>query len=280
MEESGWGAALPEENAQPEPVQNLPQEAQETTESTDANELAKIAQELRNAVKLKDRTIRFKKYPLTWKIQEAVDFLTKNKKFSVGDAYNVLQKLLDSDLICGVTSIVESINQTDLYKFTVDDQQKSISVKQLLERTEEIGYSGVVLYKGGVFWSDRFMALNKSEKKIYIFSNEKATRPSAIVDLTLCKILVAECACKTGWYCWTIVDEATKKKHSCCVTQSKDQISWLDNITKCGAQFEEEDINTGGTSIFDFTAKDIDGNEVPLSKYKGKVCIVTNVASF
>lgn len=32
-------------------------------------------------------------------------------------------------------------------------------------------------------------------------------------------------------------------------------------------------------SIYDFTAKDIDGNEVSLSKYEGHVCIVVNVAS-
>ena len=32
-------------------------------------------------------------------------------------------------------------------------------------------------------------------------------------------------------------------------------------------------------SIYDFTCRDIDGNEVPLSKYDGQVCIIVNVAS-
>ncbi|KAJ3594553.1 hypothetical protein NHX12_003860 [Muraenolepis orangiensis] len=32
------------------------------------------------------------------------------------------------------------------------------------------------------------------------------------------------------------------------------------------------------TSIYQFTAKDIDGNEVSLEKYKGGVCIITNFA--
>lgn len=32
-------------------------------------------------------------------------------------------------------------------------------------------------------------------------------------------------------------------------------------------------------SIYEFSAKDIDGNEVSLDKYKGYVCIITNVAS-
>uniref|UniRef100_A0A8C9RC41 phospholipid-hydroperoxide glutathione peroxidase n=1 Tax=Scleropages formosus TaxID=113540 RepID=A0A8C9RC41_SCLFO len=33
------------------------------------------------------------------------------------------------------------------------------------------------------------------------------------------------------------------------------------------------------TSIYDFSAKDIDGKEVSLEKYRGKVCIIVNVAS-
>jgi len=32
-------------------------------------------------------------------------------------------------------------------------------------------------------------------------------------------------------------------------------------------------------SIYEFTAKDIDGNEVSLERYKGHVCIIVNVAS-
>jgi len=32
-------------------------------------------------------------------------------------------------------------------------------------------------------------------------------------------------------------------------------------------------------SIYEFTCKDIDGNDVPLSNYKGRVCIIVNVAS-
>lgn len=33
------------------------------------------------------------------------------------------------------------------------------------------------------------------------------------------------------------------------------------------------------TSIYDFSAKDIDGNEVSLEKYRGDVVIIVNVAS-
>lgn len=33
------------------------------------------------------------------------------------------------------------------------------------------------------------------------------------------------------------------------------------------------------TSIYDFSATDIDGNVIPLEKYRGDVVIITNVAS-
>ncbi|NWR22694.1 GPX4 peroxidase, partial [Agelaius phoeniceus] len=32
-------------------------------------------------------------------------------------------------------------------------------------------------------------------------------------------------------------------------------------------------------AIYDFVALDIDGNDVSLEKYRGDVCIITNVAS-
>ncbi|XP_030753475.1 probable phospholipid hydroperoxide glutathione peroxidase [Sitophilus oryzae] len=41
---------------------------------------------------------------------------------------------------------------------------------------------------------------------------------------------------------------------------------------------EQEDYKNA-KSIYDFTVKDIKGNEVSLEKYKGHVCIIVNVAS-
>lgn len=40
----------------------------------------------------------------------------------------------------------------------------------------------------------------------------------------------------------------------------------------------EEDYKTA-SSVYDFTVKDIDGNDVPLAKYKGHVLLIVNVAS-
>jgi len=38
--------------------------------------------------------------------------------------------------------------------------------------------------------------------------------------------------------------------------------------------------STRAKSFFDFTVKSLDGKDVALSKYKGDVCLVVNVASY
>jgi len=45
-----------------------------------------------------------------------------------------------------------------------------------------------------------------------------------------------------------------------------------------GVMFAEETVNSDN-SIFDFTMKNIDGNDISLSDFKGKVILIVNVAS-
>jgi glutathione peroxidase len=42
---------------------------------------------------------------------------------------------------------------------------------------------------------------------------------------------------------------------------------------------QKEPVMAGGTSVLDFKMRDIDGNEVKLDKYKGKVLLIVNTAS-
>lgn len=42
---------------------------------------------------------------------------------------------------------------------------------------------------------------------------------------------------------------------------------------------KEKDWWKKASSIYEFTATDIDGNDVSLEKYRGHVCIIVNVAS-
>ena len=42
---------------------------------------------------------------------------------------------------------------------------------------------------------------------------------------------------------------------------------------------QKNDKSREKTSVYSFTVKDIDGKDVSLSEYKGKVCLIVNVAS-
>ncbi|KAK2167391.1 hypothetical protein LSH36_28g02001 [Paralvinella palmiformis] len=42
---------------------------------------------------------------------------------------------------------------------------------------------------------------------------------------------------------------------------------------------EKNETWNAASSIYDFTCKDIDGNDVSLEKYRGHVCLITNVAT-
>ena len=49
--------------------------------------------------------------------------------------------------------------------------------------------------------------------------------------------------------------------------------------TASRALFSPPNVKTSTETLADFKAKDIDGNEVELSKYKGNVVLMVNVAS-
>lgn len=54
----------------------------------------------------------------------------------------------------------------------------------------------------------------------------------------------------------------------------------LSGVPACqAAQEESESKDVSAQSIYDFTMKDIDGNDVALARYKGNVVLIVNVAS-
>ena len=54
----------------------------------------------------------------------------------------------------------------------------------------------------------------------------------------------------------------------------------LSGVSACkAAQEKRESKDVSTQSIYDFTMKDIDGNDVALARYKGNVVLIVNVAS-
>jgi len=138
---------------------------------------------------------------------------------------------------------------------------------------------GQISVKGVVKWNDRYLVLNADEKKLYYYGTDKDSSPKSIMDLTLGCINLNECvACKPGNYCFNLVDQYDKL-FTCCAKESKVQEAWIDALSKAGVNFIEEDVGVKASSIFDFNVKNIVGEDVSLSKYENKVCLIVNVAS-
>lgn len=60
-----------------------------------------------------------------------------------------------------------------------------------------------------------------------------------------------------------------------------EQEAWINDLVGSGLTFEQDDSALVGTatSLFEFTAVDIDGNQYEMAQLQGSVCLVVNVAS-
>jgi len=98
---------------------------------------------------------------------------------------------------------------------------------------------------------------------------------------------LVECLdCKTGQYCFTLRARKGSSKDeisiTLCADHSKKQEGWLSALMEAGVQFQKEDAGDVSNirSIFELSARQLrTKEEIPLSKYKGNVCLVVNVAS-
>jgi len=140
---------------------------------------------------------------------------------------------------------------------------------------------GTLLKKGQVKWNERYFVLKEDEGKLYYFDAETSASPRGIIDFSRDKVRVKECIdCKTGAYCFSVISDT--KTHTMCAEKSKIQEEWIEKILQAGAAFvEDESLGTiGAKSLFEFTALDIEKDEVNLNTFQGKVCLIVNVACF
>eukprot|EP01092_Planopodium_desertum_P000625 TRINITY_DN1097_c0_g5_i1.p1 TRINITY_DN1097_c0_g5~~TRINITY_DN1097_c0_g5_i1.p1 ORF type:complete len:188 (-),score=8.96 TRINITY_DN1097_c0_g5_i1:614-1177(-) len=169
------------------------------------------------------------------------------------------------------------------YRFRSDEEAstKGPSSKSLLQGCG-IGKHGPILKRGLLFWSDRYAILREDEKTLYIFRTENESSPIEVFNLAEFDLTVKETGqCKEGFYCFVIKSKDSKKKLQLigCTKKSKDQEEWIDALSRAGIKFQEEALEVSATSLFEFSAKSIDMEEILLSKFKGNVCLVVNVAS-
>jgi len=242
-------------------------------------EVLEIIEKMRKLKLVKDRTYLLKKYPKCFVGSEAVTFfLTTHYCNTIPQAIALGQEMMDGDYIHHVTDEHTFKNEYLFYRFRDDEDYVGPSVAKLL-MDGNVTVSSELDMKGLVLWKERFALLEANEKKIYVYHSNLSSASSAIIDLKHGLLETAECECKSGSFCFTLSDG--KQKWVLCAFNSKTQLAWLEALSKIGIPFREEDFEpTKETSIFDFSANDINGNLISLDQYRGKVCIAVNVASY
>jgi len=243
------------------------------------DEVALIIDKMRKNKLIKDRTYHLKKYPKCFIGNEAVTFfLTTEYCNSLAEAIAFGEQLMNEDYIHHVADEHTFKNENLFYRFRVDDDHKGPSVAKLV-KSGKITIHSELEMQGWIFYSKKYCLLHAEEKKIYYYNSNLSSDPYGMIDLTKGALETAECECKSGSYCFTLSDGS--HKWVLCAFNSKTQTAWLEALSAVGVNFREEEFAAGKeTSIFDFSANDIDGNLVALDKYRGSVCIVVNVASY
>ena len=136
-----------------------------------------------------------------------------------------------------------------------------------------------MLKKGKLFWNKRFLVVKQDEGKLFYFKSNLAPAPEFVVELGDGVSVREEPArVKKHHYSFSVFSPNSALTFACKTSSSQEE--WISALVEAGIDMAEE--SKDGyveTSIYDFTCKDIDGNDLALSYFKGKVCLIVNVAS-
>eukprot|EP01096_Ripella_sp_DP13-Kostka_P000074 TRINITY_DN1009_c0_g1_i1.p1 TRINITY_DN1009_c0_g1~~TRINITY_DN1009_c0_g1_i1.p1 ORF type:complete len:266 (+),score=84.44 TRINITY_DN1009_c0_g1_i1:70-867(+) len=249
--------------------------------------LAKRMRDPHEGVTIKDRTFNFRFYRMCFVGEEAVDwFLREALAKDREEAVLLGKQLLEFDLIHHVADRHIFKDEYLYYRFREDDSVND-KVKYVgpsvasLQSSCGIGHSGWVLKKGLIFWNKRYMILKTDELQLYYYNTDLDSTPRAIIDLSEPSTILKEVeGVKKGYYSFQISNSTESFLFA--VERSKEHDAWMDAFISAGVPLTEAPKDSeieASTSIFDFSALDVRGNNVNLSDYRGKVCIILNVAS-
>ena len=133
---------------------------------------------------------------------------------------------------------------------------------------------GWVLRSGTLLWKKRYLVVKQDESKLYYFASDLDPSPKLEIELGSGVSVIQE-SCKKK-PCFTVASPDSRITFACQTEEERD--SWIEALKEAGSDGEEEAAEEDKT-LWDYSATDIDGNTVDLSSYKGKVCLIVNVAS-
>jgi len=232
---------------------------------------------------IKDRSYRLKSYK---KVATGSDiakwFLDNGKVKTKEEAIELGQKLIKYKHLRHVVDEHNFKDEELFYRFYRDETSITPEMNaSAVSMSADCTLKGSLVKKGKYGrWNNRFFVLKAAEKRLYYYETETSTTPKQIIDLNYQQIDVNECGeCKPGNYCFNLI---TKNRiHTQCAPKSVIQEEWINALVGVGCTWlEEVHPEVTASSVYDFKVLDLDKQEVDLGKFRGKVCLVVNVASF
>jgi len=228
-----------------------------------------------------------------WAVQEKI---AKDED----NAVKIGQALLEHRLAHHVTDDAEFLNDpTSYYAFmvheTIEAKMLHSALSQFVAKPELFHQGKLELRSKSLFgyerWTPVYAVLDEPSAKprmLHLFKRfSAASAPIESYAIEECVCTLEECLdCKTDWYCFSLKAKkrATGKEVNMvlCANHSKRLEGWLSALMEAGVEFtkEEDGAKSEVRSLFELSARRINSNEVvPFSVFRGKVCLVVNVAS-
>jgi len=237
-----------------------------------------------SGVSIQDRTYNFRTYTNVFIGSEAVTWLVNNKFCSSRDeAVEVGKLMMKYDLFHHVAYDHDFKDDYLFYRFPQDDpiskrlKHAGPSVASVLSSCG-VTKSGKIIKKGQFLWNERFMVVKQDESKVYLFETNLDPSPKKVITLGE-QVQVREVeGAKKNAYCFAIVTPNSNYLFAC--PSSKVQEEWMAAVCEAGANLHllpEE--NPDERTIYAFTCRDIRGEDISMSTFEGKVCLIVNVAS-
>eukprot|EP01116_Phalansterium_solitarium_P017077 TRINITY_DN4122_c0_g1_i1.p1 TRINITY_DN4122_c0_g1~~TRINITY_DN4122_c0_g1_i1.p1 ORF type:complete len:425 (-),score=132.22 TRINITY_DN4122_c0_g1_i1:104-1378(-) len=242
-----------------------------------ASKMARLVR--RDSGLIQDRTKRSTRYPAVIIGCELVDwFVSSGASNARLDAVRLGQSLVDENLLHHVYLDLPFQDGPEFYRFRDDEDPATLSCAIALRSCSKAGMLSV---KGALGWHQRFCLVNSDNHLFYIYESDSSFHPKHVVDLSSTDTTVDDCldARHHGSRCLTLASP-TAGSHVYASDSDEHTDDWIRSLVLAGAKYKNEDkLLHVAKSIFEFAATDIDGQEVSLERYRGRVCLIVNVAS-
>jgi len=233
--------------------------------------IAPLINRIRAAGLIKDRTYHLKNYPNVMIGSECVQWFTAETGQTSEQIVIQMQTLVDGFVLHHVTD--EHPIKADHLFYRLYEDEEGKSVAQLADSARKAGWvtqvSGMTSRR-----KTRYALLSSTTNTLLIFSNDISVSPSSELSLENCQMTTVDGALG-------IKVSTSSESVSFSLASSEDKDEWMNMLGQAGVIFDNDEQTAAKAAKHFFVLQDKDMNTqtVGMDQYKGKVCLITNVAS-